>query len=206
MLKVRSYRCTLRKDSSSIKKRLIYTEVICLDLDSYTRKIEEADSFIRFNHHPNITTLYSYWVSAPESLSYYKTINMLFEQQRRVRRECVRVLASADDHGIEVPIVVEQPTEIAVLLRVGNLRANSIHRRFHDIADRNDVLILERRQMRSASPTDADAGDIQFLVDIACSQDGGSSEQRTTGRRDARLHKTAASQRSSHKHLQSEKP
>lgn len=80
MVRVRSYRCTVRKDPSIIKKRLILTQIICMDLESYDRKIEEAGSFIRFNHHPNIATLYSYWVSAPESVSYYKSINMLYEE------------------------------------------------------------------------------------------------------------------------------
>jgi hypothetical protein len=80
MVRVRSYRCTVRKDPSTIKKRLILSQIICMDLDSYNRKIEEAGSFIRFNHHPNIATLYSYWVTAPESDSYYKSINMLYEE------------------------------------------------------------------------------------------------------------------------------
>lgn len=80
MLKVRSYRCNLKKDPSSIKKRLILTQIDCLDIDSYERKIEEADRFIRFNHHPNITTLYSYWVCAPESYTSYKSVNLLYEE------------------------------------------------------------------------------------------------------------------------------
>lgn len=80
MLEVRSFRCTVKKDPSSIKKRLILTIIKCFDQNSYNRKIEEADTFIRYNHHPNVATLYSYWVSAPESADYYKSINMLFEE------------------------------------------------------------------------------------------------------------------------------
>ena len=76
----RTYRCVLRKDDRSIKKRLVLTRVDCLDLKSYNLKIEEADTFIRFNHHPNVTTLYSYWVSNPTNPMHYKTIYLLFEE------------------------------------------------------------------------------------------------------------------------------
>lgn len=76
----RSYRCTLIKDESPLKKRLILTRVDCMDLESYNWKIQEADKFIRFNHHPNITTLYSYWVSEPITNQHYKTLYMLFEE------------------------------------------------------------------------------------------------------------------------------
>lgn len=80
MLKVRSYRCVVRRDQNELKKRLVLTQIKCLDQDSYNKKIEEADTFIRYNHHPNVVTLYSYWVSAAESTDYYKSINMLFEE------------------------------------------------------------------------------------------------------------------------------
>lgn len=80
MLKVRSYRCTVKKDPSSIKKRLILTDIVCLDQESYNKKIEEAITFSRYNHHPNVTTLYSYWVAPPDSIDYYKSIHMLYEE------------------------------------------------------------------------------------------------------------------------------
>ena len=76
----RSFRCSLKKDDRPMKKRLILTKVNCMDLKSYNMKIEEADTFIRFNHHPNITTLYSYWVANGDDPMYYKSIYMLFEE------------------------------------------------------------------------------------------------------------------------------
>lgn len=76
----RSYRCNLRKDDKAIKKRLILTRIDCMDQFSYNKKIEEVDKFIRFSHHPNVATLYSYWVSKPTNENYYKTLFVLYEE------------------------------------------------------------------------------------------------------------------------------
>lgn len=76
----RTYRCCLKKDERLHRKRLVLTRIDCLDMPSYNKKVEEADIFTRFSHHPNVATLHSYWGSIPNDPTYYKTIYMLFEE------------------------------------------------------------------------------------------------------------------------------
>jgi serine/threonine protein kinase len=76
----KSFRCYLKKDEKPIKKRLVVTRIDCMDQFSYNKKIEEVDKFIRFSHHPNVATMYSYWVSKPINENYYKTMFVLYEE------------------------------------------------------------------------------------------------------------------------------
>ena len=79
-LHTKSYRCVMKKDKSPRPKRLVLTRIDCLDSASYYAKIEEADKIFRFCVHPNVITLYSYWISPAENILYYKTLYLLFEE------------------------------------------------------------------------------------------------------------------------------
>jgi len=72
--------CSNRVMVNGVAKRLVLTRIDCLDHNSYSQKVEEAEKFIRYSHHPNISTLHSYWVQAPRSAHHYRTVYLLYTE------------------------------------------------------------------------------------------------------------------------------
>jgi serine/threonine protein kinase len=48
--------------------------------DHHVSQVYEADTFTRFQGHPNIVSLYSYWSEKPNNPYTYKTLVLLFEE------------------------------------------------------------------------------------------------------------------------------
>eukprot|EP01028_Stygiella_incarcerata_P008318 TRINITY_DN360_c1_g1_i2.p1 TRINITY_DN360_c1_g1~~TRINITY_DN360_c1_g1_i2.p1 ORF type:complete len:750 (-),score=175.24 TRINITY_DN360_c1_g1_i2:546-2795(-) len=58
---------------------LILRRLDCVDRRIYDLKVYEADTFMRFQGHANIVSLYSYWSEAPPNQYTFKTLVMLEE-------------------------------------------------------------------------------------------------------------------------------
>ena len=59
---------------------LILKKLECLDQSIYNMKVHEIDLHLRYSHHPNIVTLYTYWNTQPDNVFSYKNIYLLFEE------------------------------------------------------------------------------------------------------------------------------
>ena len=78
--------------------------------------------------------------------------------------QCVRVIRRGDKHRLNVFLLVEHLAVVRVKLRVGVFLERMSRVIVVHITECHDVLRLEGLQIRSAHPTDADAGDVDFLA------------------------------------------
>jgi len=59
---------------------LIVKRLDCVDRRTYDLKVYEVDTFSRFQGHPNIVALYSFWAEKPTNPYTYKTLALLMEE------------------------------------------------------------------------------------------------------------------------------
>jgi len=59
---------------------LVIKRLECVDRRTYDMKVYEADTLARFQGHPNIVSLYSYWAEKPSSHYVFKTLVLLMEE------------------------------------------------------------------------------------------------------------------------------
>lgn len=59
---------------------LVIKRLECVDRRTYDLKVYEADTLARFQGHPNIVSLFSYWAEKPASSYVYKTLVLLMEE------------------------------------------------------------------------------------------------------------------------------
>lgn len=59
---------------------LVIKRLECVDRRTYDLKVYEADTLARFQGHPNIVSLYSYWSEKPASSYVFKTLVLLLEE------------------------------------------------------------------------------------------------------------------------------
>ncbi len=107
--------------------------------------------------------------------------------ERQHGGECVRVLAGAHDHGVEVTGALEELAEIGELLRARMFRGGGVEVSGVDIAEGHDVFGGDGFEVAGAAAARADDGEIQLLIQILSAQERGRDAEGGGGRgQDAR--------------------
>src|SRR5262245_55518362 len=120
-------------------------------------------------------------------------IDMLPFLQSRHRCHCMGMLASADDHSVEIACMVVHASKIRELESCWILHRRLVDRILRNIAQSYDVLATHSRQVGRSTPTNADASDVQLVIQVSpaqelgsaienCSCNEGSSQELTTVR------------------------
>ena len=107
--------------------------------------------------------------------------------ERQHGRECVGVLAGANDDSVEVTGALEEFAEIGEFLRARMFRGGGLEVSGVDIAKGHDVFGRNGFEVAGAAPARANNGQVQFLIQILSAQERGRGPEGGGGRgQDAR--------------------
>src|SRR6184192_2252518 len=93
----------------------------------------------------------------------------------------MRVLAGADDDGVELARVVKEGAEIADAPRLGKAFRGGVQSAGTHVAQGNNVLALDGLQVAAAPAADTDDGDIQSVGRVLGPQEAGRCREDTGG-------------------------
>src|SRR5262245_26511844 len=88
----------------------------------------------------------------------------------------MRVLARADDNGIELAGVVEHPSEIAEAASLRAFGIGGVEVLLVDVAEDDDILGRDAAEITAAAASGRDHGDIELLAKVAPAHDGRSGK------------------------------
>jgi len=91
------------------------------------------------------------------------------------------MLAGADDDGIELALMIEEPAEVGTTPRLGKLDRRRIDGPRIDVAQSDNVLGADRCQVSRPAPADADDGNVEPIVDILAANEIGSGQNSPGG-------------------------
>ena len=103
-------------------------------------------------------------------------VDVLPELKGRQRGEGVRVLAGADDDGVEVARMIIQFAEVDELACSGMPLGGGVQVPLVDVAEGDDVFGLHVPHVVAAAAAGADDGDVELVVEVLPAEDGRGSE------------------------------
>src|SRR5262249_11837443 len=91
--------------------------------------------------------------------------------------EGVSVLAGADDHGVELAVMVEEGAEIGAAPRLGKFGGGALDGARIDVAESDDVLGADGAEVGAAAAADTDHGDVEPIAGALSAEKSGCRRQ-----------------------------